>query len=677
MSLLARKVLVTAALPYANAKLHIGHLRSTYIPSDTYARYMRLKGCDVVYVCATDEHGTPIAVMAEREGTTTKEVVDKYHISIKDDLRRMGCSFDVFGRTTHPTHYRLTQEFFQRLLERGYIYKSDYEQLHCPSCQRFLPDRYVEGTCPHCGAEGARGDSCEACGRYLKPTELINPYCVICKTTPEARTTTHWFFQLSAFQSFLEDWIASNEELPANVRNYAIQWLQEGLKDWCITRDLNWGVPVPLREAGEKVIYVWFDAPIGYISSTIEWAKPSQSPEAWKEYWQGEDCRIVHFIGKDIIYHHSIFWPAMLRAHGDFSLPTAVMAGEYLTLVGRKMSKSRGWVVGVEEYLASFEPDPLRYYLIAVAPLNRDADFSWEEYARKNNDELADILGNFIHRSLSFTHRYFKGRVPEPGVMDEEDREVLEAVKEVHHNVGEAIERYELHAAVRMILQLASRGNRYLNKKQPWKTLKTNPTKASTTLYIADQIVKALATLLQPFLPQTSERLWKALNLHGSAHEKGWEEALNPLPPSHEITKPKPLFKKLEAELVQRQRGVLEQTLEKTRESAIVPISAEDFSKIDMRVGKIVAVDLIPTSENLLKLTIDMGEMKTRRAVAGIARDYPPQHLVGKEVVVLANLKPSRILGVEFETMILAAKDGEGFVIIQPEKPVKPGSKVM
>ncbi|MFQ6077343.1 MAG: methionine--tRNA ligase, partial [Candidatus Bathyarchaeia archaeon] len=471
VSPLARKVLITAALPYANAKLHIGHLRSTYIPSDIYARYMRLKGRDVVYVCATDEHGTPIAVMAEREGTTPKEVVDKYHTSIQNDLRRMGCSFDIFGRTTLPIHYELTQEFFQRLLERGYIYKSEYEQLYCPSCQRFLPDRYVEGTCPYCGTEGARGDSCEACGRYLKPIELIDPYCITCKTAPETRTTTHWFFQLSAFQSFIKDWIVSNEELPANVRNYAIQWLREGLRDWCITRDLDWGVPVPLKEAGEKVIYVWFDAPIGYISSTIEWAKPSQKPEAWKEYWQGEDCEIVHFIGKDIIYHHSIFWPAMLKAHGDYGLPTAVIAGEYLTLVGRKMSKSRGWVVGVEKYLASFEPDPLRYYLTAVAPLHRDADFSWEEYARKNNDELADILGNFIHRSLSFTHRYFDRRVPRPGDMDEDDKEVLEAIEEVHHTVGEAIEGYELHTAMRTILHLASHGNRYLNKKQPWKTL--------------------------------------------------------------------------------------------------------------------------------------------------------------------------------------------------------------
>ncbi len=541
------KTLITAALPYANAKLHLGHLRSTYIPSDIYTRYLRLKGEDVIYICATDEHGTPIAVRAENEKITPKQVADKYHESISTDLKRMGCSFDLFGRTTLPIHYEITQEFFKQLLEKGHIYKAEYEQLFCPQCSRFLPDRFVEGTCPYCGGE-ARGDQCENCGRYLKPIELISPRCTSCKGAPEIRRTEQWFFKLSAFRDFLEEWVTGNSGLSTNVRNYALQWVREGLVDWCITRDMSWGVPVPVEGVKDKVVYVWFDAPIGYISTTVEWTRLSGEPEKWKAFWEGEG-RIIHFIGKDIIYHHAIFWPAMLKGRGEYRLPSKIVAGEYLTLGGRKMSKSRNWSVEVEDYLRTFEPDPLRYCLMVISPLNRDADFTWSEYARRNNDELADILGNFIHRTLMFTRRFF-AEIPKPSEMDDADRALLKFIAETAQAVEAAVEAQEFHQSLREIMNLAAAGNKYLNEKQPWKTIKADRDQAATTLYVVNQIVKALAIMLEPFMPFTAEKIWKTLNMPQSVHDQKWKDISQELPSGQKINQPEPLFKKIRPEEV-------------------------------------------------------------------------------------------------------------------------------
>ena len=538
------KVLVTAALPYANANIHLGHLRSTYIPSDIYARYRRLRGDQVVYVCATDEHGTPIAVRAEREGVSPKEIVDRYYEAILNDLRSMGCSFDNFGRTTLPVHHALTQDFFTHLLEDGYIYKAKHEQLFCRECGRFLPDRYVEGRCPHC-TEDARGDQCEMCGRFLKPIDLMDPHCVTCKTTPEMRQTEHWFFKLSAFREFLERWLVDNDGLTSNVKNYALQWLREDVRDWCITRDMAWGVPVPIENVDGKVIYVWFDAPIGYISTTIEWARLTGRPDGWKDFWTDDESQLVHFIGKDIIYHHAIFWPAMLKARGMYSLPSKIVAGEYLTLEGKKMSKSRGWSVEVSEYLEDFEPDPLRYYLAVVSPLGKDADFRWDEYVRRNNNELADILGNFIHRTLTFTVRYFE-RIPEPAEMNEGDVDVLQSIARTKGAVETALDTHEFHQALRHILNLAAIGNKYLSDKEPWKTIKRERNEAATTLYVANQIIRALAIMLAPFLPFTAEKLWHMLNLSGSVHEQNWDSISDELASGHEINLPEPLFQKLD-----------------------------------------------------------------------------------------------------------------------------------
>jgi len=541
------KVLITAALPYANANLHLGHLRSTYIPSDIYARYLRSRGEEVAYICATDEHGTPIAIRAEREDIAPKKLVDKYYDSILKDLKKMGCSFDEFGRTTSPLHYEFTQEFFSCLLKRGYIYKDEYEQLYCSTCQRFLPDRFVEGLCPHCLGE-ARGDQCESCGRYLKPVELKEPRCVSCENTPENRKTEHWFFKLSLFKDFLEKWLSNNQILPSNVKNYSLKWIHEDLIDWCITRDLSWGVPVPLEGIEGKVIYVWFDAPIGYISTTVQWAKRLGDPKKWRAFFFEKESKVIHFIGKDIIYHHSIFWPAMLEAHGDYNLPFKIVAGEYLTLEGKKMSKSRGWSVEVEEYLKKFEVDPLRYYLIVVSPLNKDADFRWEEYIRRNNDELADIFGNFIHRTLMFTYQFFDCQIPQPESMDDDDNEVFSEIVATKNSIEEAMDEQKFHKALRDIINLAAIGNKYLNHKKPWKTLKVEPQKAATTLYVANQLVKALAIMIEPFMPLTAEKIWLTLKISKSIHVTNWEEIYNKLQPEHKINKPKPLFVKIAME---------------------------------------------------------------------------------------------------------------------------------
>ncbi len=540
---LISKTIVTAALPYANYSLHLGHLRSTYIPADIYVRYLRMKGEKAIYICATDEHGTPITIMAEREGRTPKEIVDRYHEADVADLRSMGCSFDYFGRTSIPVHYSLTQEFFRRLLERGYIYEAEMEQLYCSKDGRFLPDRFVEGVCPYCHG-AARGDLCESCGRYLKPTELEEPRCAICGKRPEVKETKHWFFRLSAMSGFLKSWIEGNEGLSANVKNYALQWVKDGLSDWCVTRDMDWGVPVPLENAKNKVIYVWFDAPIGYISNTIEWAREKGAPEEWRDFWQSSSSRIVHFIGKDIIYHHTLFWPAMLHGRGDYNLPSSIIGGEYLTLEGKKMSKSRNWMVEISDYTKRYEPDPLRYYLTIVSPLNRDADFSWEEFARKNNDELADILGNFVHRTLMFTYQFYRGRIPEPG--NSPPRALLDKRNEVAEKVDDYLRHFEFQRALREVVDLASEGNRFLNEAEPWRKRKSRPTEAAQALYVSSQVVKSIAILIAPFMPFSAERLWHMLNLLPSVHGQSWESITKELPPGHTINRPTPLFRKIE-----------------------------------------------------------------------------------------------------------------------------------
>lgn len=672
MSILVR-YLVTAAIPYANAPLHLGHLRSTYIPADIYVRYLRLCGHDAIYVCATDEHGTPIAIRAEQEKSSPRKIVDRYHASILKDLLGMGCSFDIFSRTSTSVHRESTQDFFLRLLEKGYIYESQYEQLFCDSCKRFLPDRYVEGTCPYCGTKGARGDACDACGRYLKPTDLSDPYCVLCEGRPVVKTSRHWFFKLSAFQVEVRSWVSKNPNLPDNVKNYALKWIDEGLRDWCMTRDLSWGVPVPVADAKDKVIYVWFDAPIGYLSSTKIWASKLSDPEKWRSYWQDEEGKIVHFIGKDIIYHHSIFWPAMLMGVGGYNLPFAIVAGEYLTLEGRKMSKSRGWVVGVSDYLEDFEPDSLRYYFIASSPLSKDADFSWDEFARRHNNELADILGNFIHRALVFTYRDFQGKVPDPGEFDQYDQKVFNKISETQHEMAEAIEGFSFHRALRTVMELASMGNKYFNDKSPWTTVKEAPQTAKTTIYVVNQIVKALSILLEPFLPFTAKRIWDTLGLDGSVHDQNWDDAISPIPSGQQINPPIPLFKKLDMERIEAKKMKLPRL---DVEDYNAEVTMEEFAKLDLRVGRILQAKPLPSSDELIHLTIDLGNGVVRESVSGLLPHYAPEVLKEKSIVVLVNIKPTKILGVMSEVMLLAVVDGKQLSLLIPDRPTDPGSPI-
>lgn len=640
------KVFITSALPYANGPCHLGHLRSTYIPADIYARYNRMKGRDVLFVCASDEHGTPIAVRAEQEGKPPKEVAGRYYEMIKRDLESCSISFDNFSRTTDPKHYEISQNFFLKLYEKGYIYEKIIKQPYCEECSRFLPDRYVEGICPHCNAEGARGDHCETCGRHLEPTQLIEPTCLICKSTPEIRESKQYFFKLSHFQNELETWITSNNQLPPNVKNYALQWLKEGLKDWILTRDMEWGIPVPLENAKGKIIYVWGEAFLGYISSAAQWSERSGKP--WEDYWND---KAIHFIGKDIIYHHSIFWPALLMAYGC-KLPYTVIAGEYLSLEGRKMSTSKNWVIWASDFLETFDSDTLRYYLIANAPLSRDTDFSWEDFQRRVNDELADVLGNFLHRTFTFTTRFFDGRIPEPSQYDEYDEEFESRIKALSSTVADHIEKFKFREGLIEIIKLAKYGNKYFNDKEPWKTVKTNKKVAANCLYLANQLCKAMAITLIPYMPVKTQEILHILNLDTDFK---WDNAGDFIPAGHLIKEAKPIFIKVDDDVITKEKEQLYKNL-KDVETMKDEISIDDFAAMDLRVGKIVGAENVKKSDNLLKLMVDIGE-KQIQVVAGVAKKYSPEEVLNKTVIVLVNLPPAKLFGIKSEGMLLATDD--------------------
>ncbi|MBC7120534.1 MAG: methionine--tRNA ligase [Candidatus Methanosuratus sp.] len=662
-------MIVTSALPYSNDRLHLGHLRSTYLPPDVFVRYMRRKGEDVIFICATDEHGTPIALRAEKEHVHPKEITDRYYPLIKGDLERMGCSFDYFSRTTEGIHYEMTQHFFKTLLERGYIYEHEIDLLRCPKCDKYLPDRYVEGVCPFCGYEGARGDSCDSCGRYLRITELKDAKCAICGTMPEPSKTKHWFFKLTAFEGSLKEWLGSNTKIPENVKKYALQWINEGLRDWDITRDMTWGVQLPVEGGEGKVVYVWFDAPIGYISSTKAYFMSRGDQEGWRRYWQG-DGRIVHFIGKDIIYHHAIFWPAMLMGTGEFNIPETIIAGEYLTLEGKKMSKSRGWYISIENYLKAFDADPMRYYLISVAPLDRDADFSVNDFVKRYNDELADVLGNFVHRTLTFIERFFGSTIPE-AKLEEKDERMLHMIKNTVAETAMHIEAKHFRDALLSVMNLAREGNKYLNDSAPWAAIKSSPERAAATLYTSAQIVKAIGSMISPFLPSTSKKIWKMLGLCSEIEQLPWGEASFPLPCGHKIGEPSPLFKKIASQDVQKIRETL---IPHKDVGERVPI--DEFKKAKIGIGEIVTAERIRGSRDLLHLEIDLGEFGVRSCVAGIAKYYSPDEMLHKKVAVLMNVQPTTLFGFKSEVMILAADGDEKVALLIPDRAVPSGSEV-
>ncbi len=684
-----RKLLVTSALPYANGPLHLGHLAGAYLPADIYVRYQRLRKQNVVYICGSDEHGVPITITAEREGVSPQVIVDRFHEMNKRDFERFGISFDNYSRTSLPLHHETSQEFFLALYNKGLLVEKTVKQLYCPKCKRFLADRYVEGTCPHCGAPGARGDQCEKCGNWIDPLTLIDPKCMICGSTPVVRETRHFFLPLGRFQDQLRAWLDTKTDWKDNVRNFCYGWLDKGLEDRAVTRDLNWGVPVPLKGYEDKVLYVWFDAPIGYISSTKEWALKKGQPDLWREYWQAEDTELIHFIGKDNIVFHAIVWPAVLMGVGGYILPSQIPANEFLNLEGRKLSTSRNYAVWLGEYLDKFPPDPLRYCLAVNAPETKDSDFSWRDFQARNNNELADILGNFVHRTLTFVQRFFDGRVPERGELTAEDQQMLKVLQDAPGKIGANLEKFEVRKAVREFMEVARAANKYFDSQEPWRTARENRSRCATTLNICVQAVRALAVLGHPFIPFSSARMWRMLDLPGSVEDQSWDEAgAVHVEAGKPLGKVEILFQKIPDEVIEEEvaklRKIAEQMEAESKEtvSEFVPqavqetISYDDFAKIDLRVAKVLEAERVPKTDKLLRLEIDLGTEK-RQIVAGMAEFYKPEEMVGKLVIVVANLAPRKLRGLESKGMLLAAEDDQGnLALLTVEKDMPPGAKI-
>jgi methionyl-tRNA synthetase len=676
---MSKRILVTSALPYANGPIHLGHLAGAYLPADLYTRFQRLKGKDVIHICGSDEHGVPITIAAEKEGVTPQEIVDRYHEANKAVFERFGIRFDYYGRTSSETHKKTSQEFFLNLYEQGLFKKKSQEQLYDEEADMFLPDRYVKGTCPKCGYPEAYGDQCEKCGSSLSPTELIDPVSAITGNKPVIKSTDHWFIPLGNFQEKLEKWIDSRENWKPNVVGQCKSWLDGGLSDRAVTRDLTWGVPVPLPDAEGKVLYVWFDAPIGYISATKEWADQQGSPDKWKEYWQDEETSLIHFIGKDNIVFHCIMFPAMLMQHGDYVLPENVPANEFLNLEGRKLSTSRGWAVWLNEYLDEFDADLLRYVLGTTLPEAKDSDFSWKDFQNRVNGELADILGNFVFRALSFTERFFDGAVPKLSNPSDKDRAALSEIEAQKTKIEEAYNSYKFREAIAETMNLARTGNRYFTETEPWKTRKENPEACGNTLYVCVQICAALSVLFEPVLPTATARLRNQLALPDAA---GWDDVSDSMIAAGTvISQGEILFEKIEDDRMEKQVQLLEERAaassgsDKEYEPLKKETSFNKFSSIDLRAGKIKSAEKIKKSKKLIKITVDLG-FEERTILSGIAEFFKPEEIIGKSVVVVANLAPKKMMGIESNGMILMGEDTEGnlkFVSTDAE----PGSTVM
>ncbi len=672
-----KRILITSALPYANGPIHIGHLAGAYLPADLYARYQRLKGRDVLYVCGSDEFGVAIVMRALSEGVAPQEIIDRYHPMIRDSFAAFGMSFDHYGRTSSETHAETVRELFRALSKRDYFRLKTEEQLFDPEAQVFLADRFVTGTCPLCGYEEAYGDQCERCGASLSPQEVLNPRSTLTQAVPELRTTTHWYLRFGDCQPMLEKYVASHPEWKPNVLGQIGSWFADGLRDRAITRDVPWGVPVPEDVADEagvdaagKVIYVWFDAPIGYISATREWAEARGEPDRFDEFWKDSQTKLLHFIGKDNIVFHALMFPAMLMGHGEFVVPENVPANEFLNIEGKKLSTSRGWAVWLHEYLEVFPPDLLRYALASTFPETKDSDFGWKDFQTRVNSELADILGNFVHRSLTFACREFDGYVPpllEPSSLD---LEVLEALKSAPGRIGALYERYRFREAVAQTMNIARLGNKYFNDTAPWKTRKTDRQACGNTIHVSLQICGALAILMDPVLPFTAARLRGLLQFSGARSSMpgeggeariGWDEAANPcLQSGHRVQAPHILFEKLEDAVIDRQIAML------AGDEAVVPyedmkaqIDYGTFTKLDLRTGTVTAAERVKKSRKLLRLEVDLG-FELRQILAGIAEHYEAADIIGKRVVVVANLKPRRMMGLESQGMVLMAEDREG-----------------
>ena len=674
-----KRYLITSALPYANGPVHIGHLAGVYIPSDIYTRYLRLRGRDVISVCGSDEHGVPITIKARKEGVSPQVIVDRYHTLIKESFRRLGISFDIYSRTSSPTHYKTASEFFRKLYDEGKFIERTSMQYYDEEAQTFLADRYIVGTCPRCGNERAYGDQCEQCGSTLSPDELINPYSAVSGSIPVKRETKHWYLPLDKYEDFLRKWILEgHKEWKSNVYGQCKSWLDLGLQPRAVSRDLDWGIPVPVEGAEGKVLYVWFDAPIGYISATKD-----LTPD-WEKYWKSEDTRLVHFIGKDNIVFHCIVFPSMLKAHGGYILPDNVPANEFLNLEGDKISTSRNWAVWLHEYLDDFpgKEDVLRYVLCANAPETKDNDFTWRDFQARNNNELVAILGNFVNRALVLTKKYYGGRVPACGEMNDYDRATVAELQGIRSELESSIENFRFREALRNAMNFARIGNKYLTDTEPWKVVKTDPERVNTILNIALQITANVAVAIEPFMPFSSEKILKMLAID----RPSWDAlgSMSVIPAGHEIGEPELLFEKIEDEAIERQLAKLEasKAANAAAEAAQhvaeqkAEVSFDDFDKMDIRISTIIAAEKVAKTKKLLKLTVDTG-IDRRTIVSGIAEYFKPEELVGRQVPVLVNLAPRELKGIRSEGMILMAEDAlRGLVMMQTDGKVTNGSQV-
>ncbi len=686
-ALAAERYTITAALPYTNGPVHIGHLAGVYIPADIYSRYLRMNGKDVAFVCGSDEHGVPITLKAKKEGITPQQVVDKYHAIIKRSFEDFGISFDNYSRTSAKIHHKTASDFFRKLYENGKFIEETSEQLYDEEAKQFLADRFVIGTCPKCGNEESYGDQCEKCGTSHNATDLINPKSAITGNVPTLKETRHWYLPLNEYEEWLKEWIlvGHKNDWKTNVLGQVKSWTDDGLKPRAVTRDLDWGIPVPVEGAEGKVLYVWFDAPIGYISSTKEWAE--RVGKDWEPYWKDENTKMVHFIGKDNIVFHCIIFPAMLKAEGSYILPENVPANEFLNLEGDKISTSKNWAVWLHEYLEEFpdKQDVLRYVLTASAPETKDNDFTWKDFQARNNNELVAIFGNFINRVVVLTNKYYEGVVPEARELTETDRETLKKLAEYPNIISGSIERYRFREALSELMNLSRLGNKYLADEEPWKQIKTDPERVKTIMNVALQIATGLAVLSEPFLPFTSKKLKSILCLSASdAESPDWKDVSNSetlIPAGHQIGKGELLFAKIEDAEIQIQLDKLEATKLENKEVVVEPqketISFDDFTKLDIRIGTILEAEKIAKTKKLLKLKVDVG-IDTRTIVSGIAESFKPGEIIGQRVSVLVNLAPRKLRGVESQGMILMSETPDGkLTFIEPEKDsVKNGEQV-
>lgn len=674
-----KRTLVTTALPYANGPVHIGHLAGVYVPADIYARFLRLKGEDVLLIGGSDEHGVPITIKAKKEGITPQDVVDRYHEIIKKSFAELGISFDVYSRTTSDTHRKTASDFFRRLYDKGEFIEKSSMQLYDEEAGQFLADRYVTGTCPHCGAEGAYGDQCEACGTSLNATDLINPRSAITGNVPVMKETSHWYLPLDKWEPRLRQWILEeHKEWKPNVYGQCKSWLDLGLQPRAVSRDLDWGIPVPVEGADGKVLYVWFDAPIGYISNTIELL-----PDSWEKWWKEEDTRMIHFIGKDNIVFHCLIFPAMLMADGSYNLPDNVPANEFLNLEDRKISTSRNWAVWLHEYLEEFpgKQDVLRYVLTANAPETKDNNFTWKDFQTRNNSELVAILGNFVNRAIVLIHKYYEGIVPEPGELTDADKALFAEINGYAAEMTSALENFKFREALREAMNISRAGNKYLADSEPWKLVKTDPERVKTILYNAVQICASLAVAFEPFLPFMSEKLVKMLQL--GKLEWNIIGKQNPVPAGTALGKAELLFEKIEDSVVEAQVEKLNRTLEENKLAEWTPepvkktVDFETFESLDLRIGTVKECIKVPKADKLLQFTIDDGTPAGRTIVSGIAKYYKPEDLVGKQVCFVANFAPRKLRGVTSEGMIISAQNPDGsLVVMGPQGPVTPGSQV-